>query len=61
MLLSESLGALSVILPHMVNIDTSPEQYFALACKKVGIDPIKTDPADYVIYGLTTISESDFQ
>jgi hypothetical protein len=44
----------------MVNIDTSPEQYITLACKKAGIDPIKTDPVDYVIYGLTTISESDF-
>lgn len=59
-LLSQSLGVLSMVLPHMVNLDSSPEKYFSLACKKWGIDPINLNPADYVIYGLTTVSESDF-
>lgn len=58
--LSQNLGILSIVLPHMVNWDTSPSAYFALACKKALIDPTKLAPADYVIYGLTTISESDF-
>lgn len=60
MLLSQNLWVLSVVLPHMVHIDTSPGQYFALACKKAGIDSSILTPSDYVLYGLTTISESDF-
>lgn len=58
--LSQNYGALSVILPHMVNMNSSPEEYFSLACKKAGIDPETLTTADYVLYGLTTISESDF-
>lgn len=60
MLLSQNLWILSVILPHMVHIDTSPWQFFALACKKAGIDSTTLTPSDYVLYGLTTTSESDF-
>ncbi len=60
MLLSQNLWVLSVILPHMVHIDTSPGQYFALACKKADIDSSTLTPSDYVLYGLTTVSESDF-
>lgn len=32
--LSQNYGVLSVILPHMVHIDPSPEVYFSLAVKK---------------------------
>ena len=58
--LSQNLGILSIVLPHMVNWDTSPSAYFTLACKKSGIDPTNLAWSDYVIYWLTTISESDF-
>jgi hypothetical protein len=59
-LLSQNLGFLSIILPHMVHIETSAQGYFSLACKKVSQDPAKLTPADYVVYGLTTMSEADF-
>ena len=59
-LLSQNLGVLAIILPHMVNVDASADQYFALACKKADIDPSQLTSADYVLYGLTTTSESDF-
>jgi hypothetical protein len=44
----------------MVHIDTSAERYLDLACKKVNLDAKILNPLDYVLYGLTTISESDF-
>jgi AMMECR1 domain-containing protein len=58
--LSQNLGIISVILPHMLHVDTSSQAYFALACKKSWIDPESLTPADFVLYGLTTVSESDF-
>lgn len=58
--LSQNLGVMSVILPHMVHGDTSPEIYLALATKKAWVDLTKIMPSDYVLYGLTTMSESDF-
>lgn len=33
-LLSQNLGVMSVILPHMPHVDTTPEAYFDLACQK---------------------------
>lgn len=51
---------MSVILPHMVHVGSTPESYFSLACKKAGVDPTKLTNADYVIYGLSTIEENDF-
>lgn len=59
-LLSQNLGVLSVVLPHMVHTNITPENLFELACQKAGIDSSKITPADYVLYGLTTINESDF-
>lgn len=32
--LSQNLGVMSIILPHMVNVGSTPESYFSLACKK---------------------------
>ncbi len=58
--LSQNLWLMSVILPHMIHGDTSPEICFSLALKKIWVDPLKIAPSDYVIYGLTTVSESDF-
>ncbi len=59
-LLSQNLGVLSVILPHMVNIEATPARYFSLACQKAWLDEKTLTSSDYVIYGLTTISESEF-
>jgi hypothetical protein len=58
--LSQNYGKLSIILPRMIHLDTAPMNYFALACKKVDLDPKNLTPSDYVIYGLKTESESDF-
>ncbi len=58
--LSQNFGVLSVILPHMVNIENTPAKYFSLACQKAGLDEKKISSSDYVIYWLTTMSESEF-
>lgn len=58
--LSPSYGVMSVILPHMIHIDTSPRGYLTLAAKKARLDIAKLDhQRDYVIYGFTTIQSSD--
>lgn len=58
-LLSQNFGKLSLVLPHMVHLDSAPVNYFDLACRKVELDPKTITANDYVIYGLKTISESD--
>lgn len=58
--LSQNLGLMSVILPGMLHLDTSPKAYFSLACMKAGVEMSKLQPSDYVIYGFTTVSEMDF-
>lgn len=58
-LLSQNYAALGVILPSMVHIWSTPESYFELVCKKAGVD--KNLPQnEYVLYGFTTTSETDF-
>ncbi|MBP9779021.1 AMMECR1 domain-containing protein [Candidatus Gracilibacteria bacterium] len=59
--LSQNLGVLSIILPNMVHVGSTPQAYFELACTKAGVDPKKLDSRDYNIYGLTTVSETDFE
>lgn len=59
--LSQNLWLLSVVLPNMVHIDSSPTAYFQLACKKAGTDPAKLTPSDYVLYGFRTKNETDFE
>jgi AMMECR1 domain-containing protein len=59
--LSQNLWVLSIVLPHMVHVDTTAQDYFSLACKKAWVDQSILTSSDYVIYGLTTISESDFE
>ena len=57
--LSQNLGVISIVLPHMVHVGATPEAYFSLACKKSGIDEKKLTSSDYVIYGFTTNEEND--
>lgn len=59
-LLAQNLGVLSVILPNMVHVGSTPESYFNLACKKWWLDPKELDPREYFLYGFTTDSETDF-
>jgi hypothetical protein len=32
--LSQNLGIMSIVLPHMIHLDPTPEKYFNLACQK---------------------------
>ncbi len=59
LLLSENLWIISLVLPHMVHVDPKPEVYFALACKKLWLDPASLTHADYVIYWLKTREFTD--
>jgi len=58
-LLSQNHGAMSVVLPHMVHIDASPEKYFQLACEKAKLDPMKLTHSEYVLYALKTRESTD--
>jgi AMMECR1 domain-containing protein len=58
-ILSQNLGTLGIVLPHMVHVGASPDAYFALVCQKASLDPKKLTPADYVLYGLTTNEVTD--
>lgn len=58
-LLSQNLGAMSVILPNMVHIDPTPEKYFELACQKAGLDPKTIGQSDYVLYAIKTKEYTD--
>lgn len=57
--LSQNLGVISLVLPHMVHVDPRPQVYLSLACKKAWVDLAKLTPADYVLYGLKTTELTD--
>lgn len=57
--LSQNHGTMSVILPHMIHIDASPEKYYQLICEKAGLDPMKLTHSDYVLYALKTRESTD--
>jgi AMMECR1 domain-containing protein len=59
--LSQNLGVLSIVLPNMVHVGSTPQSYFDLACRKWWLDPAKLDPREYFLYGLSTVSETDFE
>ncbi len=58
-LLSQNLGVISVVLPHMIHLDPTPQKYFDLACQKVLLDPNKLTHSDYVLYALKTSESTD--
>lgn len=58
--LSQNFGKLAIILPRMLNLDSAPDNYFSLICQKAELDPQKLTSSDFVLYGLKTVSESDF-
>jgi hypothetical protein len=58
-ILSQNLGVMAVVLPHMIHLDPTPERYFTLVCQKAGIDPAKLTHADYVLYALRTRESTD--
>lgn len=43
----------------MVHLDPTPERYYALACEKAGLDPMKLTHSDYVLYTLKTRESTD--
>ena len=58
-LLSQNLGIISVVLPHMIHVDPKPATYFTLAWEKAWLDTAKLTSSDYVIYGLKTTEITD--
>ncbi len=58
-LLSQNLGIISLVLPHMVHVDPKPRTYLALACKKAWLDIDKLTPSDYVLYAIKTVELTD--
>lgn len=57
--LSQSLWVMSVVLPHMVHLDPTPERYFDLICQKLSLDPSKLTHSDYILYALKTKEFTD--
>jgi len=57
--LSQNLGIMSIVLPHMIHLDPTPEKYFELLCKKAGLDSKKLIPSDYILYAFKTREYTD--
>ncbi len=57
--LSQNLGIMSLVLPHMIHLDPTPERYYDLACKKMWLDPSKLTSSDYILYALKTREFTD--
>ncbi len=57
--LSQNLWLMSVVLPHMVHLDATPERYFDLICQKLSLDPSKLTHSDYILYALKTKEFTD--
>ncbi len=57
--LSQNLGIMSVVLPHMIHLDPTPERYYILACQKMWLDPTKLTQSDYILYALKTTEFTD--
>lgn len=58
-LLSQNHGTLSVVLPHMLLTDPTPERYFAFVCQKAWLNPNNITSSDYVLYALKTTEYTD--
>ncbi len=58
-LLSQNLWVMSVVLPHMIHLDPTPQRYFGLVCQKAGLDPKNLTRSDYVLYALKTEESTD--
>ncbi len=58
-ILSQNLGKLGVLLPRIAGADRTPDELFQIICKKAGIAP-EQNPADYVLYGISSLVYSDF-
>jgi AMMECR1 domain-containing protein len=60
LLLSQNKGVMSIILPHMMLVWATPASLFSLACKKAWLDEQSLKQGDYVIYGVSSTTLSDF-
>lgn len=61
MLLAQNYSALSVILPNMVHVGSTPQAYFDLVFKKAWLNSLELKSEEYVLYALSTQAENDFQ
>jgi AMMECR1 domain-containing protein len=59
-LISQTLQKVSVILPNMVNIISTPKDLFTLVCKKASLNENDLKEEDYILYKIETIVFSDF-
>ncbi len=59
LLLSQNLGIISVVLPHMIHLDPTPTRYLELACQKIWLEINKLSNSDYVLYAIKTKESTD--
>ncbi len=59
-IISQTLWKMWVILPHMVNLVSSPKELFDLVCLKAWIDQTNLQETDYYLYSIETSEFSDF-
>lgn len=59
-LISQQLGKLGVVLPNIANLVSTPQDLFALVCKKADIDPSTLKEEEYVLYKIQSTVFSDF-
>lgn len=58
--LSQPLGKMSILLPHITNVASTGDQIFDLACKKAWVEKSNLKKWEYILYAIQTITESDF-
>jgi len=59
-LISQTLNKLGVILPNVANLASTPQDLFALVCKKAELDPATLKDEDYILYKIQSTIFSDF-
>lgn len=58
--LSQPLGKMSILLPHITNVASTAEDLFDIVCKKAGVEKSNLKKWEYILYAIQTITESDF-
>ena len=58
--LAQGLGKLSVLLPGIANVASTPAEFLSIAMKKAGVDAATLKEGDYFVYGIETAASSDF-
>ncbi len=58
--LSQNHSIMSVLLPGMCNIASTPDECFQIVAKKARLEPDSLTNSDYVLYAIKTERSSDF-